>query len=68
MSKRYVCDEGDGPTINTSSTTHASGSQRHLLDFGPTLGRGYGYSGDVVGNVKYVVDNGPTLGLGRSST
>jgi hypothetical protein len=67
MAKRYVCQANDGST-SLPTSTQSSGSQKHLLDKGTTLGLVYDYSGAVSGTVTYVVDNGPTLGLQRSSS
>ena len=62
MAKTYVCVAGDG-SKSFPTGTQSSGSQKHLVSKGPTLGYALDYSGAVNGSTTlYLVDNGPTLG------
>lgn len=66
MTTYLVKNNDDGKA--TVTATKASGPQLHLLDEGPTIGKKWAYSGEVVAGVNYYVDNGPTLGIGESHT
>ena len=64
MAKRYLCKDGGG-TFTLPASTQSSGAQVHLLNFGPSLGLQFNYSGVVTGTGVppfYRVDNGPSLG------